>query len=121
MNFEKKREQSLALLAQKGIKRTVYEPPAVKLLWKLGIKARPPHFMNSLGVFALSAVWYGPLFGVVEWILSHLVGHYPLSVRSAAIGGCAFGAWFGLVLAISYAREKKKHELPDWESLGETA
>jgi membrane associated rhomboid family serine protease len=119
MTFEEKRVQSLALLAQTGIRPTVYAPPAVLLLWKLGVKVPPPHFMSFLSLASLCAVWYAPVWGLWMWIFVWF--RQGKSVGSAATVACVAGLLFGLAMAVYYAWDRKKKGLPDWESIGETA
>jgi hypothetical protein len=119
MDFEEKREQALALLAEKGILRTVYEPFAVKLLWKMGVQVPPPHFMSFWRMASLSAFWFTAAWGLWMWIFAWSGQGKP--VATAVITACAAGLFFGLAMATFYLRDKKKHDLPDWESLGEVA
>jgi hypothetical protein len=119
MNFEEKRAQSLALLAQKGILPTVYQPPAVKLLWKMGVKVRPPHFMNFWSLATLCAVWYAPVWGLWMWIFVWFRRGTPIG--SAVSIACAAGLLFGLAMAAYYLWDRRKHDLPGWESIGATA
>jgi hypothetical protein len=119
MSFEEKRVQSLALLAQTGIRPTVYAPPVVLLLWKLGVKVLPPDFMGFASVTALSALWYTPMWGLLMWAALWLRRGVPIG--SVVIVSCAGGLLFGLGLALYYLRDRKKYDLPDWDSIGAAA
>jgi len=44
MSFDTQREQALAILARTGIWPSNYAPPALHLLWRLGLAIPPPHF-----------------------------------------------------------------------------
>lgn len=118
ITFIQKRDQALALLAQTGIWRSNYAPPALQLLWVMGLQVPPPHFAP----FAATALIGGGLFGVVwgglMWLSTWGPGHVavPIAVLSAAIAG----ALFGLFMALYYAYGRRKYKLPRWDALGAT-
>jgi hypothetical protein len=117
-DFEATRETALRLLRATGITESNYHPPLLRLLWRLGFQVRPPHFAS----FGATAVFAGSFFaigwGTLMWLLVwHSAGMSPM----AALGSSAIaGVFFGLVMSAYYAYGRKKHRLPDWDSLGTT-
>ena len=112
MGFEKKRAAALELLAAKGLWHRTYAPTLVKLLWRMGLKAPPPHFASFLGNFAVAggvfAVGWGLLMWFAAWSRS---GMAPLSaVAVSALAGMAVG----LSLATYYRYSARKNAIPRW-------
>ncbi len=115
MTMHARRARSLAILAETGIWRSNYEPPFLRLLWRLGIDIPPPHFVSFVPMFLLSAAWFGFSFGIVMWILQWQ--RQGMGGMAAVIAACLVGLFFGLAMASYYARGRRKYRLPEWESL----
>jgi small-conductance mechanosensitive channel len=115
MDFHKQREHALELLAQAGIDSSSYAPPMMLLLWRCGVKIKPPHFMGFGANALLSGAWFGVCWGVVMWMM--LWYSQGVDVRLALAGAGIAGLCFGLFMASYYARQREKHGLPSWESL----
>ena len=112
--FTAKRDAALTVIQAKGIKGAATSP-IFKLLWKLGIEARPPHyqsFITTATIFAVS--WF---IGMSLLVLLHLL---PTNGKSATLifSVLAFAsAFFGLSLAYLVTRKRTRYKLPKWESL----
>jgi hypothetical protein len=115
MTFHAQREQALQLLARTGIGRSTYAPPLMRLLWRCGVPVRPPHFMGFAGAALLWGGWFGLSWGAFMWMMFWSRQH--MDPRLALAGACGAGLFFGLAMAGYYARQRKKHDLPRWESL----
>ncbi|MGZ5202035.1 MAG: DUF6404 family protein [Telluria sp.] len=116
MDFNAKKEQALALLAQTSIPPGSYRPLLIRLLWSLGVEVPPPHFMRFSRLALLSGVYFGVAWGLV---MGAMYWARPGgSVRATAVGASVAGLFFGLCMAIHYGRARDKHGLPRWESLG---
>jgi len=116
MDFQEQRQRALQVLEQAGIDHSTYAPPLMQLLWRCGVKVRPPHFMSFGTNALLSGVWFGASWGAVMWVGFWL--RQGVGARLAVTIACCTGLCFGLFMASYYARQRKKHDLPSWESLG---
>jgi hypothetical protein len=103
------------VLLEKGVARSNIEPPLLRLLWRLGVPVRPPHFAT----FGATALGMGSFFGV-GWG----VGMWAVLWRSFSMSGWAMaaaagfaGALFGLSIAGVFAYRRRALALPTWEQL----
>lgn len=110
-----KRRAALELLARTLIKPSNFQPPAIRLLWHLGVNARPPHFASFMSNTALYGGVYAVVWGLGMWLT---VWHGKLTPPEAAIFAAVTGLCFGLAMAAYYACGKRKHKLPSWNELG---
>lgn len=109
-----KREAALALLRRTSIKPGNFQPPALRLLWRMGVNARPPHFCSFLYNALFSGVLFGAIWGGFMWLTLWQGDHAPLrAVTVAALTGLAYG----LGMACYYAYGKRVHALPSWDEL----
>lgn len=115
--FEVRREEALKLLARTGIRKSNYLPPALRLLWALGVKVPPPHFAAFIPTFLVTGAFFGLSWGALMRLF--VLGLMPgLSVLYVSISA---GVLFGLSMAAYYAYGRSKHRLPPWSSLGRLA
>ena len=99
-------------LGQKGIGQYTIAPPFYRLLWRLGIEVRPPHFAGFWSLAATMALSFGIVWGIFMWFT---VWQQQSSV-SQSIGTTALVSFlFGVILAASYRRRARKLALPRWE------
>jgi Family of unknown function (DUF6404) len=116
MNTNTKRTRALKVLAATGIWRSNYEPPLLRLLWRLGLNVPPPHFAGFFSTAAIEGVFFGVLWGFLMWLLvwsSRGMTFTPVAVLSALTD-----LFFGLAMAGYYAQGKHKYKLPTWQELG---
>jgi hypothetical protein len=117
MHFQTRLDRSLAMLADRGLPRRHIEPLPFRLLWKLGVNIRPPHFLG----FAHIAIAFGTCFagtwGVFMWCV--VWSRMGKSLAAAGLMAAAVGACFGLMMAWFYTRERKELALPAWETIGQ--
>ena len=116
-DFESKKAEALRLLQATGLHVSSYEPMAVRLLWRLGVHAPPPHFLG-FGTLALTAGCYLALtLGVLMWCAAFA---WPLMLggSSISLGAVVAGLLFGLSTASYYTYGRRKYRLPAWKSLG---
>ena len=116
MHFRVQLDRSLAVLSARGLSRRHAAPLLFRMLWKLGVKVRPPHFLGFASTAIVYGGWFACVWGVLMWVL-------VWSQQGIGIGGVAFrsaisGACFGLMMAWFYARERREFGLPPWEALG---
>ncbi|MEZ0470617.1 DUF6404 family protein [Luteimonas salinilitoris] len=113
MSIERKREAALRRLAETGIWRSNYNPPALRLLWSLGIDVPPPHFARFGATALLAGAWFAIAWGLLMWLLVWTPQRMPWVV--AAITALVAGALFGVAMAGYYAWGRRKHGLPLWK------
>ena len=110
-----KRARALQLLANTGMWRSNYEPPALRLLWRLGVDVPPPHFARFGSVALLAGTWFGVLWGGFMWLM--MWSGAGMSIAAAALSATVAGALFGLSMAAYYAYGRQKYKLPTWAEL----
>ncbi len=115
MPIDTKRSTALRILAATGMWRSTYAPPLLRLLWFCGLDIRPPHFAP----FQVNALVYGAMFAMVFGSARRIIegADTARSARAVGIELVLAGALFGLVMAISFERGKRKYRLPAWRDL----
>ena len=110
-----KRLLALELLKQTGIWKSNYQPPITNMLWRLGVDVRPPHFMP----FFQTALFTGLTFGVIWTLLLVLFSKFSMdgSFIPSTVTSVFAGSLFGFTIASYYAYGRRRHNLPNWESL----
>ena len=69
MSFEKRKEAAMRELNESGIWKSNSIPPALIISWKLGIKAKPPHYGSFLKNALLMGLSFAALWGVLMWFV----------------------------------------------------
>ena len=113
--FEAKREAALLLLKATGIRESNYCPPLLRLLWRLGVQAPPPHFASFGATATLAGSFFAFAWGALMWLL--VWRSAGLSAATIVTTSVLAGASFGAIMGAYYAYGRKKHGLPDWSSL----
>ena len=70
MTFEEKISHFRQDLISRGKKLRYGIPPIYPLLWKLGIRVRPPVFLTVSQSILMHSVYFGGLFGFLKWFMS---------------------------------------------------
>jgi len=115
MYNDTRRTKALAILADTGILRSNYEPPYLRLLWRLGVDAAPPHFVAFWRILVLAGIWFGTSWGAFMSLFSWIQQGLPTHMIMAASAGA--GLFFGLSMAGYYAYGRRKYQLPRWNSI----
>ena len=110
-----RREAALKLLAATGLNRWNYEPPIVRVLWRMGIDAPPPHFASFAYGALVSGASFAAIWALFLWLITwHSQGtSLALSIGMAAFGGLLFG----VAMAGYYSVTRRKYRLPEWSTL----
>lgn len=110
-----KRIIALKLLAAKGLKRSVYEPNHLRLLWYFGFDTPPPHFASFLSNIAINSIVFSILWYIFRAVFQWLQKGY---FQSTDIYDTIFvSAIYGVGMAVYYAYSRRKNELPTWQGL----
>src|SRR5215212_6246828 len=100
MRFEQKLTAALGLLASTGMWRSNYAPPFHRLLWKLGAKTPPPHFLGFTANFVSTGVWFGAAWGLLMWFI--VWSRQGMSPYAAFVTALFAGVFFGVCMAGYY-------------------
>ena len=115
MRSNSRREAALELLAATGLNRVNYEPPLIRVLWRLGLDAPPPHFASFASCAIVSGVFFAVIWGLLMWLMAWQSQGVSLPL---GIGMAAFvGLLFGVAMAGYYSVGRRKYKLPEWNSL----
>lgn len=115
MSFEKRKEAAMQELKESGIWKSNSMPPALIILWKLGVKAKPPHYNSFLKNALSTGLWFAAAWGVLMWLVQwRSIG---LSVSGAIVSSLVAGVIFGVAMAAYYKSSARKHQLSDWVDL----
>ncbi len=111
-------------MRQKGVRSWTAAPPIYRLLWRLGIKVRPPLFASFRSLFWRWAIFYLCFFLLVWWGQgiswgqgsSHFWWWEGGNHSISGLVGCGVGAAIcGLVIPAIIRRKARKLALPRWE------
>lgn len=92
-----------------------YAPPLFRILWRIGVYVRPPHFASFGSNFLLTGAWFGVVWGAIMWLLV-----WPGTGKSPlvdAITALVAGLLFGLCMALYYRQGARKYKLPGWAQI----
>ena len=115
MKTNQRREAGLKALASTGMYRSNYEPPLLRLMWRLGLNVPPPHLAPFWVNAIFSGVFFGIAWGVLMWFMSW--SRQGMSLAGALIAVAGTGVFFGATIAGCYAHGKRKYSLPSWNDL----
>jgi len=119
MNFEQRKTRAMELLQATGMMRSHYAPPLIRLLWKAGVQIAPPHFQSFMHTTLVAGGWFAVCWGMIMWLFGWFQGAAMLpSALVTVMAACVAGLLFGLAMASFYAHDRRKHQLPDWSTLG---
>jgi membrane associated rhomboid family serine protease len=112
MTHEEKVAYLLRDLGQKGIGQYTIAPPIYRLLWRLGIEVRPPHFASFWSLAVPMAMGFAIFWGILMWFtVWQQRSSVSLVVGTAALAGLLFG----LTMAGYYRGRARRLTLPRWE------
>jgi hypothetical protein len=83
-----------------------------RLLWKLGAKTPPPHFLGFTANFVSAGVWFGVAWGFADVVYCLVTPGY-VALRRVCCSTFA-GVFFGLCMAAYYRYGARKHRIPLW-------
>lgn len=115
MSFEKRKEAAIRELNKSGIWKWNSMPPALIISWKLGIKAKPPHYGGFLKNALLMGSSFAAIWGILMWFVQWRA--LGFSVSGAIASALAAGAFFGVATAAYYRFSARKHRLSNWADL----
>ena len=105
------------MLSARGLSRHHTEPLLFRLLWKCGVRVRPPHFLGFAQIAGVYGTGFACAWGVFMWVL--VWSQQGLDFQGVALRSAGAGAAFGLMMAWFYTRERREFALPAWESFSQ--
>jgi len=114
MDFKKRRELALKILDDAGINSSV--SPYIRMLWLLGIKIPPPHFIKFWHASFIMGAPYSLLMGAFFSLGASTQKDFNFIFFAIPI--LIIGLIFGMAMGGYYAYSRKKHQLPSWEEVG---
>jgi hypothetical protein len=117
MRFEQKLTAAIALLESTSILRDSYAPPLFRLLWRLGFRVPPPHFLDFTTNFVFASSFFSVMWGFLMWL-----AEWPRQGLSLGIAGSAIsaGLLFGLGMAGYDRYVARKYRIPLWRDFRPT-
>jgi len=95
--------------------RSNYEPPALRLLWRLGVDVPPPHFASFSSTALALGTFFGFAWGLAMWLFLWRAQAVP--AETVLIVVFVAGLLFGTCMASYYAFGRRRYKLPPWNSL----
>lgn len=95
--FQRKLEAAFAAANAAGLKKSYYAPVLHRLLCRLGIAIRPPHFAGIAQNFLMQGVVFGACWGGAMWFAAWR--HQGVPPSMAFLGTGAAGLIFGAGMA----------------------
>lgn len=115
LTFKQKQELALLELSGTSMKTRNCFPPLHRLLNKLGVPLRPPHYSSFMNIVAGVTVSFGFIWG---WLMHMTLWAGPGSTLLAALSkSLLIGLFLGLFLACFYRHGIIKHQLTPWDKL----
>lgn len=116
MTFDEHYEIALQELAGSDILKGNYVPPLHKLLRRMGLKVKPPHYASMPANMLTTGIPFGILWAGLMWLFvwEDQVG---MSLSIALWAGFFAGMLFGVAMAIYYRASARKHNLSSWVQL----
>ena len=113
--FRRKLSRAFHELEEAGIARASYLPPLYGLLLRAGVERPPPHYLSVAQNAAYSGAWFGPLCGLLLWVVLWSRQGPPdwKALVAAFLGGLVYGVAIGLF----YRASARKHRLTPWRTL----
>jgi hypothetical protein len=112
MRFEQKLAAALVLLKATGIWPSSYAPPLCRLLWRVGVRIPPPHFVGFTTNVLFTGSFFGIVWGALLW--SALWARSGMSPANAVVAAMFAGVLFGLCMAGYYRYGAHRHRIPLW-------
>ncbi|NOH99388.1 DUF6404 family protein [Vibrio sp. 99-70-13A1] len=113
MSFEKQLDAAHNELEEKGVWKSNFNPPIIKLLRLLGFKFPPPYYQKFLINLFFTSMFFGVGFGVISWLMTgqFLDKTVVQTLIEAGIGGLVFG----FLMSTFYYVRRKQLGLTVWE------
>lgn len=113
VSYEDKIKRWLEFASAKGLPNAIARPPIDRILSAVGMHLPPLVFWKFPAVAALLGLQFGVFWGVFMYLT--VWGDRP--VLNTAIASVSVGLAFGISMATFLSWQRRKWNLPSWESL----
>ncbi len=123
MMLTSKIQSAVDTAISRGIGRFDAAPPIHRLLWAVGVEARPPHYASFGKNALLMGGFWGigmAVFGAIYALHSAPQGGADIVVKPICVA-LLVGAVFGLVMAMIFRSRARKAGLPTWDEIGSSS
>ena len=114
-DFDERHRRAMEELAASNIPATQHDPPVHRILRRLGVKLRPPHYQPQSTTVALFGAPFALLMGVAAWLVPAVMGGASGALLMLLAG--LAGAIFGWLMARRYRRDGEAARLTRWDDL----
>lgn len=121
-DFDERHRRAMEELAASSIPAMQYDPPLHRILRRLGVKLRPPHYQPQSTNVALFGVPFALLMALAAWLVPAVMGGASGALLMLLAG--LAGAVFGWLMAHIFRRDANAAKLTRWNDLlsdGDTA
>ncbi len=112
-DFEAKYEKAMQELKGTPIWKSNYNPPFYKLIRRLGIQSRPPHYNTFLSNSYRMSLYFAAIWAV--FLLAFSWTNDDISKFNVVIVSILIGMFFGVVMGIYYWYSFRTNSLTEWE------
>ena len=119
MDFREKVELAVGDVVARGVRRATAAPFPYRLLWRLGLRVRPPHFQGFAGLVVVNGLTVALSLAVpltLGLVFRNGPDYLPAKLHNVLMTTSgAFGLLCGLGLAAYYRLSARRLGLPEWE------
>lgn len=118
--YEQKLDRARTLAREAGLKLSHDVPPLLRAFRKLGLPARPIHFMSATGLFTHYFVAIGTVLLGIYWLVATLDFNRWVLVQLKELGPMAALALAALIALFDTAMvrvQARRSGLPHWRDL----
>lgn len=105
-------DRAVEAIISKGVRRLEADPLVFRLIWRLGLRTRPPLYLGFGSLFAWNAVLFGVLF-VVGMLVLRRDAPIWVPLLASVLGSLAYG----VIIAALVRRKARRLGLPAWEAI----
>jgi len=113
--YTRKLHAAMWELHEKGIRHKQSQPIYFRVLHRLRVKIRPPHYSEPKIVFIYTTIYFTVLINLLLWFVQR--DQIGMSLMHKATISVFFGALFGGIMMVINIQNKKKFELTPWDDL----
>lgn len=114
MTFDEKVRSLQIHLAAYRIKAGASAPLLWRLMWKLGLKVPPPHFLRFLPLALICGSFFALSWGLTMYLILWRAQQLPLHMVLGA--PLLAGLMFGITMAFVFRRQARRLKLPAWDT-----
>ncbi|MEZ9233860.1 DUF6404 family protein [Vibrio amylolyticus] len=111
MSYESQLQAAHKELESKGVWKSNFNPPLMKLFRLIGIQIPPPYYQKFTINLVFNSFLFGLMFSILNWFNDTMP--FPQLLLKNIFGGL----FFGLLMSVFYLVRKKQLGLTNWTDL----